>query len=673
MCGIVSINFLGKLDRKEEIQRQEIGQYFLTELLVETQTRGSDATGIAGIFDNGNYVGLKNGISAVDFVTKNEDKETSFTGLMNAWSKLSGRSANQRDAKIILGHCRKSSVGNSYNNVNNHPIHIDPIIGIHNGTLNNDDVIFKNIGCKRDGQVDSEAIMHLIYKNTDGGKKPFTLEALTDVANKLEGAYAVLAANSNNPYQLAFLRDDRPLEVCLIRKLNMLIIASERTFLNRVLFRYKKMVEVLPQIFKTIDTKWPALKEEDVDFKTIPNRELGMFNLVNTVQDVTDQNKKVVVEDFMIRDDISYTNKIWKVAKSTSTSAHSTGYTGAGAQHHNRSNFGARSTTNNNANGSHTNTSNAATNKDHPAAGAAQKEKNRQVATTSAKASSGNKSGDKGGDKGKVSGKLWVKSLNRYRDVTEDEIKTLTSDAGFLELSEKEEDKSNDTADKKKKEASQEHRDMLVANRLPSFRFNEVGVEMIEDIMPADEDKKAEEASETENLPMISVDTSNNPVAIEFAEKYKKKLLNYSTLDEVAADIGLSNGDTVDNLDKIPLVNRIHRKFKADGCYTGFVMGYNHRKEEEQHANIGVKEEKGKRRDKLIKTHKFVTKIMGEVIANQSSGQAVGTPKDFIHQVMDKKGTQVDIDDFNKLFTKYEIEQDSILKTFYDALLSFNK
>lgn len=663
MCGIVGIGFLGKLDRKEEIQRQEVGQYLLTELLVETQTRGSDATGVGVVFDNGNYIGLKNGISAVDFITQNEDKDTSFTGLMNAWSQFIHKPSQFRDAKIVMGHCRKSSVGHSYSNVNNHPIHIDPIIGVHNGTLQNDDIIFKNLGCKRNGQVDSEAIMHLMYDNTNKGKDPFTIEGLEDTANKLEGAYTTLVSNSNNPYQLAFLRDDRPMEVCLIKKLNMLVIISERPFMNKVLFRYKKIVDVLPQMFKTINTEWPRLTADDVDFKTVPNRELGVFNLTEPVE-----KDNARVEDFMISKGIISNNKIWQSPKSNTTTYGNAGYTGNQNRGWNNRGSGYQGRHKPASTGTAEGTATGTPATDNPVSGA-QAKQNRKATTANAAASNGNNDNT-------VVGKLWVSSLQKYKDVTADEVRTWTDKAGFLEIKEKKEENENTKAKDHKKFTG-----LTSAARIPVFCYKEGGIEIKEKVMPKpaentgkavprNEDEKISEkdGNKSENLPVISVDASTNPIALEYTNKYKKGLFSYSNLNEVAAELGLADAKTIEQLNLIALLNRSNKKFRADGYYDGFITGFNYAVSEEHDGP--EKNKKGKKRDRLISTHKFITKVISEVVQAQSDETWIGTPKNFITQILSKNRVKIDEDEFNRLFTPYEINNDPILNAFYKSIVS---
>ncbi|RLI56709.1 MAG: hypothetical protein DRO87_07795, partial [Candidatus Thorarchaeota archaeon] len=165
MCGIVGAFAFGEPDADKEMEkiRQEAIIFMTTELLQQTQTRGEDATGVATLFNNGMYIGLKSGEKAVNFISTRGGKETDYEGYVKIWRSKVFNKKHPKYARIHVGHCRKSSVGNSFNNDNNHPIVVDPIIGIHNGTLKNHEIIFKKLDCERTGDVDSEAIMRLVH------------------------------------------------------------------------------------------------------------------------------------------------------------------------------------------------------------------------------------------------------------------------------------------------------------------------------------------------------------------------------------------------------------------------------------------------------------------------------------------------------------------------------
>jgi len=139
MCGIVGAATLGKTSKKQEEIRRESMIFLTTELLQLTQPRGSDATGISVLFGDGNYYGLKEGIPSTEFISKFGGAKTDYSGILKLCRKY------EHPVKIFLGHCRKISVGTATDNAKNHPVKVGDIVGIHNGTLTNHDVIFDKL------------------------------------------------------------------------------------------------------------------------------------------------------------------------------------------------------------------------------------------------------------------------------------------------------------------------------------------------------------------------------------------------------------------------------------------------------------------------------------------------------------------------------------------------
>lgn len=300
MCGIIgAMTFNGDLAVSEKIRR-EAAIFIITELLQLTQTRGKDATGISTLFEDGSYIGLKMGIPSIEFISKFGGKETDYDGFLKLWRK------EEKTFKIFLGHCRKSSVGNSWDNVNNHPIKVGDIVGVHNGTLTNYEKIFDNLGCKRDGEVDSEAIFRLLNHFSNDGKDPFSEEMIHEVATRLQGNYAVMAFNGNNPYQLASFRDARPIEMALIKPLNMVFIASESKFLKQAVYRLNKQIH----IYNTFPEEL-HLSEENVEYKMMIDDSMSIFDLT---LEITEETK---IEELFHSKKVLLSDKIWK--KETST------------------------------------------------------------------------------------------------------------------------------------------------------------------------------------------------------------------------------------------------------------------------------------------------------------------------------------------------------------------
>jgi len=297
MCGVVGALSFGSLDKKTEKIRQESAIFLTTELIQITQSRGKDATGISTLFADGDFMGLKMGVSASEFITRFGGTKTDYDGYLEIWRKKSA------PATITIGHCRKPSTGTLAgvdDNNNNHPIKVGNIVGVHNGTLTNHEIIFDNLKCKRDGKVDSEAIFRLLSHVTNNGADPFTSEAIKETCKRISGQYACLAFNGNNPYQMAAFRDGRPLEIAVIRPLKMVLIASDKDFLKTVLFRYNKMGQLY-------NSGFPLLKKADADIESLADDSLYLFDVRNDIDENT------AVKDLYTSDKILRSEKTWTV------------------------------------------------------------------------------------------------------------------------------------------------------------------------------------------------------------------------------------------------------------------------------------------------------------------------------------------------------------------------
>ncbi len=278
MCGIVGALAFDAFESKtDERIRRESSIFIATQLLQKTVERGKDATGVSLLWSDGNYTGLKMGIPAPDFISKYGETEKNYEGILKLWREY------PKVMKVFLGHCRKSSVGNSFDNKNNHPIKVDDMMVIHNGTLTNHDIVFEKLNCKRHAEVDTEAITHLLHKYTNNGTEPFTIDALRETCRRLQGTYSVLAVSGNNPFQVAQFRDTKPAEMVLVRPLKTVFIASEEKFLKSILFEYNK----LGKLFTHSGLKLPYIKKEDVDFVKLPDDTVALWDLTKKIEDDT--------------------------------------------------------------------------------------------------------------------------------------------------------------------------------------------------------------------------------------------------------------------------------------------------------------------------------------------------------------------------------------------------
>lgn len=302
MCGIVGILGFENI-QKEESRRCSMLSIF-TEILQLTQVRGQDATGVTALFDNGDFMIQKHGIPSSEFISKFGGTTKDYEGFIKLCKK------NKAVLNVLLGHCRKTSIGDTTNNKNNHPIKAGEIVGIHNGTLSNHEEIFKNGNFKKDGKVDSEAIFRLIQKYTNNGKDPFTLRVLKETMARLEGSYSVLGYNINNPYQVFAFRDLRPMEMVIIKPLKIMVIASEITFIEKALFSYNTLIKLHGSTFSN-----RIIKKEDIDSYTLPNDWAGIIDLTRDITKNTKVTDLISLANFRTRE------KLW-----LSKSKHSYGY-----------------------------------------------------------------------------------------------------------------------------------------------------------------------------------------------------------------------------------------------------------------------------------------------------------------------------------------------------------
>lgn len=556
MCGILGMLAFGEMaDKKAEKIRQESMIFLSSELLQLTQPRGRDATGIATLFANLDYMGLKMGIPSADFISRFGGTEKDFDGYLNIWRKKSS------PARMVLGHCRKSSVGNSEDNVNNHPIKVGDIVGVHNGTLTNHDRIFELLKSKRDGTVDSEAIFRLLHFFTNNGEEPFSPKIIQEVCKRLHGSYSCLSFSGNNPYQMIGFRDARPMELLLIKPLKLMLIASDKDFLKHVVFKYNKMTH----LYQTSNTKFPPLKKTDVELKSLADDTLYIFDIRKEVED------KTVVEDLYISEKVPRIDKIWDSKSGTSTSYNqTTGYK-------------------------------------HPAQST--------VNTKRVVGNCLNKPTAPNIDKDDRIGMAWSKKSNTYEDVRDIEKSRgynsveIDSKSGevtdvqteeVLVAGKKEKEEEEEEATKFELKTSDKNIDCLITSRA-KIETLEVPFTVTETI-------------ETKVIEKTEVVLETYPEVLEKAGVALREEDNFSNINEVRLALDIDKEEDLRRLPLYSLANRIKRYFYKKGWFDGYVS---HLKEEEdsETSNIDAKKmllrvnNKRKTAEKNIRIMKHIVHI----------------------------------------------------------------
>lgn len=243
MCGIVGvIQYQSKISR--EVRHRALKILF-SETMLKTETRGRDATGLYQVHEDGDWMMTKKGQKVTDWLFLERDDKLEdpivYSEIMSAWIE------HPKELRAIVGHCRAATVGSKgKDNNDNHPFAVqldehNALLGIHNGTLINHELIFKKLPdvLPRHGNVDSEAIFHFMYHLTNAGQKPVDGEMLQYLGKRLDGAYAVIMMNSRFPEQVVTFRKERPMEYFLLAPLNMVVVVSDRKFVESALEKYE--------------------------------------------------------------------------------------------------------------------------------------------------------------------------------------------------------------------------------------------------------------------------------------------------------------------------------------------------------------------------------------------------------------------------------------------------
>ncbi len=229
MCGIATIT-IGRGCRGRV--PYPLLRRLCKELLVELTPRGIDASGIAVINDPTG--GKESRVFKKALRPECLVKRPMFDKVLE---EDIGPATN-----FIMLHARATTVGDTTNNRNNHPIitpDVDPIVGIHNGTLHNDDQLFKKYEEKFDraADVDSEIIFRLYRYHVEKGQSPEQAMSLT--GEELAGAFTGALVDMRYPHRMVMFKNDRSLCIFRIPHYDIVIAISEARFYDRVSRRLK--------------------------------------------------------------------------------------------------------------------------------------------------------------------------------------------------------------------------------------------------------------------------------------------------------------------------------------------------------------------------------------------------------------------------------------------------
>jgi hypothetical protein len=216
------------------------------KLLLASDIRGKDASGILVVRSNGTYEMQKAPLEAEKFVP-----------ILQKMKKIIS------EAVLVVGHTRAATVGKPDNNANNHPIESDDWIMVHNGSCT---MMNKVKDYNYRGEVDSEVLLsHLQVGGFDGLKQ---LD---------RGSAAIAFINKSNPLDLYIWRDGNPCYIGInaFSKTDRIIFASTDHILKQVSPYYLKLFSSL-KTTETLNRTLYKLTRNPIDID-----EVGMYDTCN--------------------------------------------------------------------------------------------------------------------------------------------------------------------------------------------------------------------------------------------------------------------------------------------------------------------------------------------------------------------------------------------------------
>lgn len=237
MCGQIGL-ILGRKRRRPE-EREYLMDVF-TRLLLLSEPRGPNATGLAWVSRDGEHRIFKAPLPAREFIGEPGYQET-LDGLDNA-------------ATILMGHTRWPTRGDVQNNLNNHPLRALDCMGTANGTLLNADYLFRRLRLHRHAKVDSELIFRLANRMT-GEDGRIDLDRLIAKLALFRGQLSAVIVSRRDPGTVLILKGDKPLSLWLHPKQRAVAYASEETYLAEALSGDKgwRPLDILPMTLARFD------------------------------------------------------------------------------------------------------------------------------------------------------------------------------------------------------------------------------------------------------------------------------------------------------------------------------------------------------------------------------------------------------------------------------------
>lgn len=232
MCAIFGLGFL----KGHKINSNNMARNLVRTMFLENEVCGRTASGIAYVSAD-NIKVVKTNVKATEFIDLPEYDSTETTCMdVSTVSKDRLKNGLVNSPPIsIIGHCRLKTKGTELDNKNNHPIVRDSVVGVHNGCVHNDDVLFERYSesFSRNGEVDSEIIFALIEHFV---RKGYSIhESIQEMSLVTSGSFACAMAHRMHPHVVWIFRRRNPCTVILFKDVGLLMWSTSETFIKNAI------------------------------------------------------------------------------------------------------------------------------------------------------------------------------------------------------------------------------------------------------------------------------------------------------------------------------------------------------------------------------------------------------------------------------------------------------
>ena len=187
MCGIFGLRLL----KSDKISRGRISTIIKT-LGNFSETRGKDASGLAAL---------------APFTVVKSTTCFSLSAGREDWKKFldhveKNTFSDNREFQILIGHTRLATNGTADDEINNQPVKLDGIAGVHNGIICNTEILTSYYGVTPASQLDTEVLFLAIEKELESRKskiqdrKETWKSTITTINSRIEGAASVAIVTS---------------------------------------------------------------------------------------------------------------------------------------------------------------------------------------------------------------------------------------------------------------------------------------------------------------------------------------------------------------------------------------------------------------------------------------------------------------------------------------------